>query len=240
MKHAFEGKLTAQWRARNQDKLETAPALLKRIQTERAQRYQQQLTDWEAAGKPASKPKAPKPLSPLTAEELAELPELSAGWGWVKYGDVCSIIRNGISDKPDGDFGSPIFRISAVRSLFFNMEDIRYIDNSTGRFDAYYLERGDLVFTRYNGSRNYVGVCAEYKSEEKRLFPDKLVQTRISSKNFLSSYFEKALNAGVSRQFLESKIRTTAGQSGISGDDIKNVPVPICSTNEQAEIVALL
>ena len=32
LKHAFEGKLTAQWRADNPDKLETADALLKRIQ----------------------------------------------------------------------------------------------------------------------------------------------------------------------------------------------------------------
>jgi type I restriction enzyme S subunit len=46
LKHAFEGKLTVQWRANNQGKLETADALLKRIQQERAQRYQQQLAEW--------------------------------------------------------------------------------------------------------------------------------------------------------------------------------------------------
>ena len=73
LKHAFEGKLTVQWRKANRDKLETADALLKRIQTERAQRYQQELEKWEAAGKQGSKPKAPKMLPPLTAEELAEL-----------------------------------------------------------------------------------------------------------------------------------------------------------------------
>lgn len=240
LKHAFEGKLTAQWRAENQDKLESAEALLKRIQQERTQRYQQQLIEWEVTGNQGSKPKLTKPLTPLTAEELVELPELSKGWVWVKYGDICSIVRNGISEKPVGDSGMPIFRISAVRPLFFDMSDIRYIDNSTGKFDAYCLKRGDLVFTRYNGSRHYVGVCAEYKSDERRLFPDKLVQTRISSNNLLSSYFEKALNSGASRKFLESKIRTTAGQSGVSGDDIKNVPVPICSVGEQSEIVNLL
>ena len=65
LKHAFEGKLTAQWRAENQDKLETADALLKRIQQERAQRYQQQLADWQTNVKQGSlvqragKPKAP-------------------------------------------------------------------------------------------------------------------------------------------------------------------------------------
>ncbi|WMJ07744.1 restriction endonuclease subunit S [Nitrosomonas sp. sh817] len=278
LKHAFEGKLTAQWREQRRAKqsvapakagaqplndmdsrptpsrglalrgndevgggndkpLETAADLLKRIQQERAQRYQQQLADWEASGKQGSKPKTPKPLPPLTAEELAELPELPEGWGWVKYGDLCLIVRNGISAKPEGDSGTPIFRISAVRPLFFDMKDIRFINNSNGEFDAYYLERGDLVFTRYNGSRHYVGVCAEYRSDKKYLFPDKLVQTRVFSENVSTSYLEKALNSGASRRFIDSKIRTTAGQSGISGDDIRNIPVPLCSTDEQMQIV---
>ncbi|MGR8935983.1 MAG: restriction endonuclease subunit S [Gammaproteobacteria bacterium] len=47
LKHAFSGKLTEQWRAENQSKLESAETLLQRIQTERRQRYQQQLEDWE-------------------------------------------------------------------------------------------------------------------------------------------------------------------------------------------------
>ena len=52
-----------------------------------------------------------------------------------------------------------------------------------------------------------------------------------------TSYLEKALNSGPSRQFVESKIRTTAGQSGVSGEDIKNIPVPICSPAEQRQII---
>jgi type I restriction enzyme S subunit len=82
LKHAFEGKLTAKWREENKGKLETAAALLKRIQAEKEQRYRQQLAEWEAAGKQGSKPKAPKILPPLAAEELAGLPELPEGWLW--------------------------------------------------------------------------------------------------------------------------------------------------------------
>ena len=51
LKHAFEGKLTAQWREENKDKLEPADQLLARIQKEREARYQQQLADWKAAVK---------------------------------------------------------------------------------------------------------------------------------------------------------------------------------------------
>ncbi len=85
-----------------------------------------------------------------------------------------------------------------------------------------------------------VGVCANYKSDEKRLFPDKLIQTRPDLPSVSASFLEKALNSGGSRQFVESKIRTTAGQSGVSGGDIKNIPVPICTKAEQQRIIEQL
>ena len=46
LKHAFEGKLTAQWREENKDKLETPEQLLARIKQEREARYEQQLQEW--------------------------------------------------------------------------------------------------------------------------------------------------------------------------------------------------
>ncbi len=246
LKHAFEGKLTEQWRAENADPLELASELLERIQQQRQTRYQQQLDEWqaevkrwEAGGKEGKKPGRPsklKEVSFLGLDEIESLPDIPTGWAWIKYGDLCSIVRNGISKKPVGEEGEKIFRISAVRPMFFDMNDYRIIDNSSGVFDRYFLQKGDLVFTRYNGSRRYVGVCAEYKSKEGRLFPDKLVQTRVDLSILNTSFLEKALNCGGSRKFVESKIRTTAGQSGVSGGDIKNIPVPICSLGEQIEI----
>jgi len=130
LKHAFEGKLTVQWHLSadrqalaGRETADAQPAsgqaLLKRIQQERLQRYQQQLAEWEQSKSPSIpllqrgkttsaaattshpplkkggrgdlKPKAPKPLPPLTAEELAELPELPEGWGWVRLGDILSV-----------------------------------------------------------------------------------------------------------------------------------------------------
>ena len=51
LKHAFEGKLTAQWREENKDKLETPEQLLAHIKQEREARYEQQLQEWRAAVK---------------------------------------------------------------------------------------------------------------------------------------------------------------------------------------------
>ncbi|MES9905685.1 MAG: restriction endonuclease subunit S [Sedimenticola sp.] len=250
LKHAFEGKLTEQWRKDNADKLETADQLLERIKQEREVRYQQQMEEWKAAikqweadGKEGKKPRKPtklKDIQLISDGELGTLPLISEHWVWVRYGDLCSIVRNGISKKPVGEEGDKIFRISAVRPMLFDMDDYRIIQNQDGEFDGYYLVTGDLVFTRYNGSRRYVGVCANYKSDEKRLFPDKLIQTRPDLPSVSASFLEKALNSGGSRQFVESKIRTTAGQSGVSGGDIKNIPVPICTKAEQQRIIEQL
>ena len=49
LKHAFEGKLTAQWRADNPDKVVPAVQLLAQIKQAREERYQQQLDEWKTA-----------------------------------------------------------------------------------------------------------------------------------------------------------------------------------------------
>ena len=243
LKHAFEGKLTAKWREENTDKLESPEQLLARIQQEREARYQQQLEEWKAAvkkweeqgkeGKKPGKPAKPTRIAQATDEDLSELP---VGWVWINYVGICEQIRNGISAKPSGGSGDKMFRISAVRAMEFNLDDIRYLQDPEGHYHDYFLSKGDLVFTRYNGTRDYVGVCAEYKGDGTHLYPDKLIQTRIGVDSVLPSYLEKAINCGGSRKFMEKRIRTTAGQSGISGSDVKQMPVPICCRDEQAII----
>ncbi|MEX2523543.1 MAG: restriction endonuclease subunit S [Gammaproteobacteria bacterium] len=242
LKHAFEGKLTAQWREENKDKLESPEQLLARIQQERESCYQQQLEEWqtevkkwEEEGREGRKPGKPTKPSIIDVCKDTDLHELPESWIWIEYGKLCERVRNGISKKPD-DKGEKIFRISAVRPMELVIDDVRYIDNTDHQYDSYYLKNGDLIFTRYNGSRAYVGVCAEYNGDETHLFPDKLIQTRIGTNAVSSSYLEKALNCGESRKFVEKRIRTTAGQSEISGSDIKAIPVPICSYEEQIKI----
>jgi type I restriction enzyme S subunit len=222
--------------------------LLAQIKAERENRYQQQLAEWETAvkereaigkvGKKPTKPQKFKELPSLNESELAELPKLPNGWCWVRYGSICLEIRNGISQKPDSDHGEKIFRISAVRPFFIDLQDFRYIDNSDHRYEDFLLENNEVLFTRYNGSRRYVGVCAKFNSNERFLYPDKLIKTRLFSCELtLPDYIVYAANVGGSREYLDKRIRTTAGQSGVSGEDIKLTPVPICSIKEQEQII---
>ena len=69
------------------------------------------------------------------------------------------------------------------------------------------------------------------------MHPDKLIRVDICFKGKLSGWVEIAANFGNSRRHLELKTRTTAGQSGVSGEDIKRMPIPLCPISEAIRIV---
>jgi type I restriction enzyme S subunit len=166
---------------------------------------------------------------------------LPTGWTWIRFEDILTFLRNGISIKPDATSGVPILRISAVRPFAVNMDNIRYLSGTLAAYSDYVLERGDLLFTRYNGNPDLVGVCGVVMSDgEATVHPDKLIRAKVLRDLALPEYLQYALNTGSSRQFLSRRVRTTAGQSGVSGGDIRAIPVPLPPLNEQHRIVAAI
>lgn len=170
----------------------------------------------------------------------AALPALPANWAWASLDQLCGQIGNGLSRKPAHEPpGTPILRISAVRPLAVDAGDLRYYQAEHGeRLDGYFVKTGDLLFTRYNGSRELVGVSGVYRGSESVLHPDKLIKARVVSSDLvLPDYLAIALNAGETWKFLTSCVKTSAGQHGIAGADIKRAPIPLPPAEEQRRIV---
>ncbi|HWB84457.1 MAG TPA: restriction endonuclease subunit S [Bryobacteraceae bacterium] len=162
------------------------------------------------------------------------------GWATRKLGDLASEIRNGIAAKPTEAEGLPILRISSVRPMKVNYDQVRFLPKSTKHeYERYLLRAGDLLFTRYNGNPEFVGVAGVLRTEEQLVYPDKLIRLRLPDDSPVSpDFLEIAVNSGQSRKFLRSRVRTTAGQAGISGADIKACPVAFPpSHTQQAELV---
>jgi type I restriction enzyme S subunit len=159
----------------------------------------------------------------------------TAKWKWLALGDALESLRNGISAKPEAETGQPILKISAVRPMELRPEERRHLASGAD-YESYLLRSGDLLFTRYNGNPELVGACAAVPElEERLLYPDKLIRARLKP-GYYPQYFEIALNHGASRRWLRSRVRTTAGQCGISGGDLKVMPVPVPSLEMQRSI----
>lgn len=240
LKHAFEGKLTAQWRAENQDKLETADALLKRVQQERMQHYQQQLIEWKAKGQ-GSKPKAPKTAAHLTTKELVELPDLPKGWAWIKYSELIESSQNGIS-KRIGTSGEEVIvlRLADISEQKVSFRNTRRIMLTEKELGSYRLTKNDLLCIRVNGSTDLVGRMVIIEEDADLAYCDHFIRYRllasICNSRYLSSYF----NAAPVRRYIDLNKVSSAGQNTVNQEMIGSITIAFSCKAEQDVIVELL
>jgi type I restriction enzyme, S subunit len=166
--------------------------------------------------------------------------EPTAQWNRCILDAVIAEVRNGISIKPSADEGLPILRISAVRPLSVDLQDVRFLSAEPETFERYRLRDGDLLLTRYNGNPEYVGVAGRvFKLSRVTVYPDKLIRLRLrDDSQLLPEFLEVVLNAGPARTFLRSRVRTTAGQAGISGADVRATPIAFPSLDAQRTTIA--
>lgn len=163
----------------------------------------------------------------------------TSGWRATCLGTIASSVRNGISIKPIGETGTRILRISAVRPMALDLDDVRYVTQPPEAVESFRLGAGDVLFTRYNGSVDLVGVCAAVPElPEPTVYPDKLIRVRVPSDVLLPSFLVIAASTGEARAFIGSRVRTTAGQAGVSGADVKAIPLRVPPLGEQHRIVA--
>ena len=221
LKAAVTGELTRDWREANKTQLESGEKLLQRILTARREQ-------WQGRGKYA------EPIAPDTNN----LPPLPDGWVWISPDQISIVFGNGLSKKPAAyETKYPILRISAVRPMAVDTSDIRFYEpDANEKLDNFWVKNGDLLFTRYNGSSHLVGVCGLHRGADV-LHPDKIIKSRTVEIDGLSrDYLELCLNVGESRTFIRRNIKTTAGQQGIAGGDLKLTPIPLAPAEEQLKI----
>ncbi|RCS58184.1 restriction endonuclease subunit S [Parvibium lacunae] len=241
LKAAVEGALTAEWRKQH-PATESGAQLLARILQERRARWEaKQLAKFAEQGKTPPKDwqkKYPEPVQPDTTD----LPELPEGWVWASVEQLSESVRNGLSKTPNTEQrGFPIFKINAVRPMSVNFEAIKHIEIDENEAADYWVEVGDVLATRYNGSVDLLGVFGMIKNvPERTLHPDKLIRMKPILGVGLGAWMEVCGNVSCSRKHLVSRVKTTAGQTGISGEDLKKTPIPLASVSEQGVILSLL
>jgi type I restriction enzyme S subunit len=172
-------------------------------------------------------------------EDWRALNSTSEPWRKARLEDLIQEMRNGLAAKPDENpEGRKILRISAVRPGVLDTTDHRYLTTDESNAKLYELRKGDLLFTRYNGSLEYVGVCAMVSEDlPAYVYPDKLIRVRAKADLALPKFIELASAAAEARSQIEGYVKSSAGQKGISGGNLKSLRIAVPSIEEQTEIV---
>ncbi len=245
LKHAFEGKLTAEWREENKDKLEKPEQLLGRIKKEREAQYQRLLKEWKAAvkeweesgksGKKPKKPLKPKHLPPLTAENLTRLPPLPSGWRWVRIGEI-GLVGTGVTPLKskseyyvDGDIAW--VTSGALNDPFISCPTGYVTETALNDTSLRVYPPHTLVVALY-GEGKTRGKCSE-------LLIEATTNQAIAAivQEGIAEGLRAPLKWFLTKNYEEVRTGSSGGvQPNLNLGLIENNPVPICSIAEAEEI----
>ena len=253
LKSAFEGRLTADWRAANPDKLESPEVLVARIREERQECYRAVLDDWELAlgrwhgnggkGVKPAKPKKPTNVPALDDREMKKLPTVPDAWGFNRLGLYIGRIQAGKSFKclesePAMDQVG-VAKVSAVTWGEYDEAESKTCLNENNVNEEFFIREGDFLLSRAN-TIELVGASIIVKRVTKKIMlSDKTLRIHFAAKD--RRFFLHYLRSPYGRA--EIQARSTGNQASmhnISQDRINSIILPICSPTEQAEIVRIL
>jgi len=224
LKAAVTGQLTADWRAENAHRLEHGRDLLARI-------LQTRRENWNGRGK------YKEPVAPDTSD----LPELPDGWVWAS---VDQLLRAGLTNGrsvPDATEGFPVLRLTALKDGRIDLSERKIGAWDAAAAEPFLIERGDVVVSRGNGSKHFVGRGGLVEEEPDSVaYPDTMIRIPLLLDYLSPRWFLQLWNSPFMRSQIERAAKTTAGIYKINQTDIRNFRVPLPPLTEQEEVAALV
>lgn len=250
LKKAFEGELTKEWREK-QTNLPTADELLEQIKEERQKHYEKQLADWKDAvklwkneganDKKPAKPKFIKELTNLTEEELDKLPMLNKYWHWVKADKIAS---HEASSLKAGPFGSSLKKEFYTESGYkiYGQEQVIANNHKIGNYYVNQEKYDSLIncaVKPYDILISLVGTVGKVlvlpKGCKDGIINPRLV--KISLNKFYDSIFFKYYFESAFLKSIYAIKAHGATMDILNLGIIKELPYPLCSKQEQHQIV---
>jgi len=248
LKHAFEGKLTEQWRQENPDKLESPEQLLTRIQQEGEQSYQKQLEDWrkavktwEANGKKGKK--RGKPKSPVFGAQDANCDiSMPNSWTPISLGSIAGI-AGGLTKNQKRNSYSQKMRYLRVANVYADklvLDDIQEIGVTSSEFEKVKLEKNDLLIVEGNGSVDQIGRVSLWDASISDCgHQNHLIKVRLDNPEYARLVLLFLLSP-VGRDLIVKEASSTSGLHTLSISKISNLCIPVMPQEEAIRLLALI
>lgn len=239
LKKAFEGELTKEWREK-QTNLPKADELLEQIKKEREVHYKQQLEEWKQAvkeweenGKNGKRPSKP---SKKIQDEIFSKENLPQGWVHCPIKNIGVIatgatpLRGNVDYWTDGTI--PWIKSGALNELYVKEADEYVTQKALDETNIKLFPIHTLLIALY-GEGKTRGMCSEL-----------LIET--STNQAIAGIIQEGLEEKTRpylKQFLiknyqDIRRKSSGGvQPNLNSDIVKNTLVPLCSLEEQNQIV---
>ena len=212
LKHAFEGKLTEEWKETHKSELEPASVLLERIKEERKKHTKgkyKELPQWDTS----------------------DLPELPEGWMWTRIGEICETTSGGTPSRKNkryyrGDI--PWMKSGELENNIITSAEEYITEEGLENSSAKIIPAGTLLIALYGATVGKLGILG-IDSAINQAICAIFTPTRLEKKYlfwYLMGYRNELLNS-----------RIGGAQPNISQTIVNKTILPLPSHSEQQIIV---
>lgn len=160
-------------------------------------------------------------------------------WRVVSLDALCYASGYGTSTKCDyAAAGAPVLRIPNIRRGEIDMQDMKNAIDPFIDLSSMYIEPGDILFVRTNGSRDLIGRMAAVKEPAEVAFASYLIRFRLVPGGVPADWIRVVVNSPLWRQYLEGKAASSAGQYNLNSKILAELPIPVPPQKELVQIMA--
>jgi type I restriction enzyme S subunit len=221
LKAAFEGKLTEEWRKKNNPK--PTKILLQKIAEDKKNQVSENY----------NRRKINKD-SHIFEEELNNFSSIPNTWKWIKINDISYDIQYGYTEAASiNPIGPRFLRITDIQNNKVKWNKVPYCKINNIEKEKYILKNGDILFARTGATvgKSYLikGLIPEsiFASYLIRLKLSKLINKLNVFYFFQSLIYWKQIKSG----------QVGTGQPNFNGTKLGQLMIPLCTYEEQDQIV---
>lgn len=174
------------------------------------------------------------------ALELTE-EQKAAGWQVKQLGELCESIDYGYTaSATDDNTGTKFLRITDIKSGYYNIDSVPFVEVNDADREKYLLHDGDIVVARTGAT---TGVSAWIKNPKDTIFASYLVRFAVDKEKFNSRFVGYLLKSENFNNYIYSVLAEKSAQPNASAATIAkatfHVP-PLERQNRVAEILGSL
>jgi type I restriction enzyme, S subunit len=181
----------------------------------------------------------PKKIKPPILPTSIPGYELPNGWAITSLDAISSASGYGTSTRCDfGAAGDPVLRIPNIQRGEIILDNLKNAVDSSIDLNSFYVDHGDILFIRTNGSRDLIGRAGVVRKNLQIAYASYLIRFRLIPDGIPADWVLLVASSPLWRAYLEHQASSSAGQYNLNSRILAQLPIPVPPPDEISSILS--